>query len=74
MAKKQQWRKKDKPWIASIACQELVFLSEPPPSFRGLVLLHPCFLMSSGPKCDARLTKPTSQLPATENVLWRMLH
>ena len=59
MSKKQQWRKKDKPWIASIARQELlVFLSEPaPPSFCGLVLLHPCFLMSSGPKCDARLTK-----------------
>ena len=35
--------------------KEPVFLSDP--SHRVRVLIRPCFLMSRGPKCDARLTK-----------------
>ena len=35
--------------------KEPVLLSNP--SHRVRVLIHPCFLMSRGPKCDARLTK-----------------
>ena len=69
MAKKQQWRKKGKPWMPSITHQRAGSLIQSlPPSSRPN---SPLLLDVSRPKMRCEINK--ERLPATENLLW-MLH